>query len=757
MTTMVWDEAGTRYYETGVSHGIFVSIDFTTVVPWNGLVAVNLDPQGGDHEAYYYDGVKYMERILAEEFQATVQSISTPKEFEPCEGIRESLPNIKTHFNKRDKFHMAWRTEIGNDEGDAIAYKWHIAYNCLVQPSSRAYSTIADSTTMDVRSFVITSTPACGRHSYFTFDTRDVDVTDLETQLFSGVLPKCYELGTVVGPAGGGGGGGTPADPDFGCPSMLEDFEEYFPGQTVDDNKVSDDGIQETSVYGVINNGLDITTLPASGDFAANDSAASEVGTHPVLVDDDDATYITSADGDLGYTVGLPTLVGYVPGCTLELHIRMSIDGDVNPDDPDNLDADAQVHISTDAGGDDTVGGFSDGTDEGMGFALTDVSGTPIDYVVPLKMDAWVNTTIDDVVTALAAGAYLNVVGATNNNPDTAPSTVNVYEASVVMVNSSESSRCLRGDSNNPTDYMSVQQGMYESDLSAYLTGSLTAEIDFKVDVVGQNDDVEGYLQQVIDWPDAFYVQIEPNDSPIKFSPSNVTLEGSNNHNESIVGTGDIWVDSSDTTYAEIRDEFNVDYGVVHGILPSLLSENVRAKDIIAATIKCRVASDSSADFVVRIDGYTDSGTLKSTGTSQSQTSGSSTITDFEIDLIDSESGSFFSDNIKAFDYDPRLVFKVLDAGIKLRVYEAWVELKVKAPLLKFWKYDQSEYYGDPLSLDLNTWYRAVADWTYTENRVRVYDRSSNTLLWDVSADDPVAPSENAYWTSRCGFIGGSG
>lgn len=511
MSTMVWDEAGARYYETGVSKGILFPIDGSTGVPWNGLVAVNLDPQGGSLESYYMDGVKYFDKVLAEDFQATIQAITTPREFDVCEGIKSYKGGAKTPFNKREKFHMVWRTEIGSDEGEVVGHKIHIAYNNVVQPAARAYQTISDSSTMDVRSFVITATPACGRHSYFWFDSREFDLSSLEAILATGVLPKCYELIEYAIPIDGG-------DPPLSdCDFVEETFEGYNPGQVVDDDKIVEN--HETFVVGLINNGIDTTELPAGGAFAANDSAASEVGTHPVLVDDDDATYITSDDGDLGWTVGLPPLVGYVAGSELELHIRMSISGGVSEDDPDNLDADAQVHISTDAGGDFTVGGFSDGADEGMGFSLSDVDGTIVDYVVPLNMDAWVDTDIDDVVAALEAGAYLNFVGASNNNPDTTPE-VRVYEASIEVLNDTQPGKFMRSE--GPDTYAQVGLNIYNEDGDNF-PASVTVSVDFKVSRV-EDGTVGGpaYATRVfstpsIDGPDLGFLLVDYNESEESF------------------------------------------------------------------------------------------------------------------------------------------------------------------------------------------------------------------------------------------------
>lgn len=502
MTTLTFDETGARYYETGVSKGIlFLQDGSTPGVPWNGLVSVGLDPSGGEPEHYYYDGMKYMDRVLAEEFQATVQAISTPPEFERCEGVREYAPGVKTAFNKRDKFTMVWRTEIGSDEGASVAYKLHIAYNCLVQPSGRNYQTVSDNQTMDIRSFTITTTPACGRHSYFWFDSRAYDLALLEAELYQGNLPYCWELKDLVNVAGSDPD--APPDPtdDTGCVSFLEDYEEYEFGETVDETKTSViSPIDATTiVWGVINNGLEITELPATGAFAANDSAASEVGTGDILADDDDATYITSADGDLGYTIGLPSLVGYREGAEFELHIRMSVSGGVNPDDPDNRDADAQVHISTDAAGDLTIGGFSDGANEGMGFTIEAVDGAPVDYVVPLSMDAWIDTELSDVVTALETGAYLNVRAVSNNNPDTTP-VVEVYEASVVMLDATDSDKFLRLEP--VSAYGQLETHMYVSGTTDDVQEAYTTTVDFKFLEIPFDATADGRLWAVLDWSD---------------------------------------------------------------------------------------------------------------------------------------------------------------------------------------------------------------------------------------------------------------
>src|SRR5262249_33358118 len=138
------------------------------------------------------------------------------------------------------------------------------------------------------------------------------------------------------------------------------------------------------------------------------------------------------------------------------------------------------------------IGGFSDGTDEGMGFALSAVDGTIVDYVVPLSMDAWIDSSLEDVVAALKAGAYLNVVGASNNNPDTTPSVV-VYEMSLVMLNATESSKSLRVE--HPDDNNGgIEHHIYSTGTSD-VYASCTWTVDFMLSPRVWDDSYSGYEQ----------------------------------------------------------------------------------------------------------------------------------------------------------------------------------------------------------------------------------------------------------------------
>lgn len=223
---IVWDAPSERTFETGCDHGILFPISGDKGVPWNGLISVAVDSTGGEAQPLYFDGLKYYDMVLAEDFQATLNVYDTPREFDPCEGIQHVKEGMRTYFNKRSKFNLCWRTLLGDSTNPTSDYKLHIAYNCTVQPAGRTYNTVGDSTTPNTRSLVITTTPACGRHSYYTFDSRVLNLSALENELFQGNLPSCSALSGLVD-------GGIGDDPDAECFATLETFDGYFPGETI--------------------------------------------------------------------------------------------------------------------------------------------------------------------------------------------------------------------------------------------------------------------------------------------------------------------------------------------------------------------------------------------------------------------------------------------------------------------------------------------------------------------------------------------
>lgn len=188
MARLEWDKTGERVYESGVDHGVLYVMDGTgaygTGVVWNGLTAVTESPSGAEPNPQYADNLKYLNLISAEEFGATIEAFTYPKEFEQCDGTASLAPGVTIGQQARRTFGFSYRTKVGNDvEGQDAGYKLHLVYGALAAPSERAYSTINDSPEAITFSWEITTTAvAVEGHkptAILTIDSTLVDPADL--------------------------------------------------------------------------------------------------------------------------------------------------------------------------------------------------------------------------------------------------------------------------------------------------------------------------------------------------------------------------------------------------------------------------------------------------------------------------------------------------------------------------------------------------------------------------------------------------
>lgn len=151
MTKLVWDETGSRIYETGTKNGVLYPYDselgtYPKGVAWNGLTAVTESPSGADESAIYADDMKYGSLRAAEEFGATIEAYTYPDEFEACDGTAELGKGVVIGQQSRNKFGLSYKTVIGNDtELNEHGYKIHLIYGCTAAPSEKDYATINDS------------------------------------------------------------------------------------------------------------------------------------------------------------------------------------------------------------------------------------------------------------------------------------------------------------------------------------------------------------------------------------------------------------------------------------------------------------------------------------------------------------------------------------------------------------------------------------------------------------------------------------
>ena len=164
MARLVWDKTGERVYESGVDHGVLYLPNnigaYTNGVVWNGLTTVTESPSGAEPNPQYADNIKYLNLVSAEEFGATIEAFTYPKEFAQCDGSAELAPGVTIGQQARKTFGLSYRTKIGNDlEGQDAGYKLHLIYGAQAAPSERAYATINDSPEAITFSWEITTNP----------------------------------------------------------------------------------------------------------------------------------------------------------------------------------------------------------------------------------------------------------------------------------------------------------------------------------------------------------------------------------------------------------------------------------------------------------------------------------------------------------------------------------------------------------------------------------------------------------------------
>lgn len=222
MAKLVWDKTGERFYETGVKNGVLYvqgkNGAYTTGVAWNGLTTVTESPSGAEATPLYADDIKYLELRSAEEFGATIEAYTYPKEFEACDGSASIADGVVIGQQERASFGMCYKTIVGNDVAkNELGYKLHIIYGATAAPSEKAYATVNDSPEAITFSWEVTTTPieveGYKPTSSITIDSTKVDkekLKALEEKLFGSdsptaeptlVLPdeivKMFKVGTI--------------------------------------------------------------------------------------------------------------------------------------------------------------------------------------------------------------------------------------------------------------------------------------------------------------------------------------------------------------------------------------------------------------------------------------------------------------------------------------------------------------------------------------------------------------------------------
>ena len=190
MTTLVWDQLGERFFETGISKAVLYKADGYGV-PWNGVTSLE-ENDDDSIESIHYDGVKVNDLVTLGDYSAVLRAFTYPDEFLFHEGIIEDQTGFFAHNQPKTQFGLSYQTKIGSDlKANEAGYKIHLLWNLTALPSHRQYQTLALDTTPTEFEWTLTSIPEDMENfrptSHAVIDSRKIDaelLKDIEGVLY---------------------------------------------------------------------------------------------------------------------------------------------------------------------------------------------------------------------------------------------------------------------------------------------------------------------------------------------------------------------------------------------------------------------------------------------------------------------------------------------------------------------------------------------------------------------------------------------
>ena len=137
--TLVWDEIGSRTYESGVDRGVLYLPDGTGVV-WNGLVSIN-EKNSKTKTPSYFDGRKIADLVQLGDYEAVIKAYTYPDEFSLLDGSVEFVNGVFLEDQPVKTFGLSYRSMIGNDVDSDAGYKIHVVYNLTAVPNDVEHAT----------------------------------------------------------------------------------------------------------------------------------------------------------------------------------------------------------------------------------------------------------------------------------------------------------------------------------------------------------------------------------------------------------------------------------------------------------------------------------------------------------------------------------------------------------------------------------------------------------------------------------------
>lgn len=190
MPKLVWDNVGSRVYETGLDQGVLYLPD-GSAVPWNGLTSV-IEHFDRERSPVYFDGMKINDLVIFGDFSASMKAVTYPDEFVELEGMAATRRGLFFTDQQVQAFGLCYRTQIGNDlEGEDAGYKIHLVYNVTAIPSDKTYASRTSEPSLVEFEWNISAVPeevpGFRPTAHVVIDSRDVDpwlLEDLEEMLY---------------------------------------------------------------------------------------------------------------------------------------------------------------------------------------------------------------------------------------------------------------------------------------------------------------------------------------------------------------------------------------------------------------------------------------------------------------------------------------------------------------------------------------------------------------------------------------------
>lgn len=157
MTALEWDKVGERFFETGVDRGVLFTVD-GLAVPWNGLTQIT-ENSTGEVKSFWMDGVKYLDHYVPGAYSAKLEAFTYPDALDDLTGVASYAPGVFLHDQPTKRFHLSYRTGVGNDLNQELGYKLHLIYNVLAVPSSSGIPTVGQTVEPTKMSWDLTGTP----------------------------------------------------------------------------------------------------------------------------------------------------------------------------------------------------------------------------------------------------------------------------------------------------------------------------------------------------------------------------------------------------------------------------------------------------------------------------------------------------------------------------------------------------------------------------------------------------------------------